>query len=252
MGYQQVYQTSLELHKVLRAGDRIYGAIGKQNPCVAAFLPEDPDALFVWKDRDPGEPIPWIVEHARAVKLVLDLRSAWGNNEKLRNVFLQYEWPTPPAHLRPEDRIIRVPMVARAFAFTLGTDWLVTPLKPHDLAARIIRSILNENLDGVRRLVETEGSVNKCSRKPLLDNDSFKSIFKPESLLDAIYWILADAVTNSWVRRCAFKSCGRAFVASSQKYKFCPPPRGFDGSSCANRDRQRRYRKRKKAKDRAI
>jgi predicted RNA-binding Zn ribbon-like protein len=65
--------------------------------------------------------------------------------------------------------------------------------------------------------------------------------------MDAIYWHLADTVTQGNVKRCAYTGCGHVFITTNRKRRYCPRPTGVLGESlCSNRDRQREYQQRLK------
>ncbi len=100
-----------------------------------------------------------------------------------------------------------------------------------DAAAQIVAESLRPNLEGISRTV-TVGESGKIT------ND-----FRFHNLLDVIYSHLADAVTGEVIKTCAFAGCGRFFIATNLKRKYCPPPKGQIGEgSCATTDRQRKFR----------
>jgi hypothetical protein len=108
---------------------------------------------------------------------------------------------------------------------------------PRETALHIITTILNANLDGVSRQLIVE---IKDDRRPGLT-----SLFEPLALIDSVWWLLADAVVKGKVRECL--ECGAFFVATDDRMRFCPLPRGQEGSGsrCLSRAKQREYRVRK-------
>jgi hypothetical protein len=74
----------------------------------------------------------------------------------------------------------------------------------------------------------------------------FHAIWHLPTLLDAIYLRTADMVATGTLVRCAALDCGRYFMRTNPKERYCPNPPGYIGRErlCAVRDRQRRARER--------
>ena len=180
-----------------------------------------------------GDPVPWLVAHARAVALVGELARALDEPEALS---LQIGQLTVRAATGDEMLAFSVPGRGR----TRPGQVQMRPRKsPRESALEIIAHILNENLDGVSRTLLVEPQDDRRL--------GLTSLFTPLNLLDAIYWLLADAVVGARVRSCL--ACKRFFMATSDRMKFCPPPMGLAGvSRCMNRFKQQQFRERKAAR----
>ena len=103
---------------------------------------------------------------------------------------------------------------------------------PRGSGLALMAHVINENMGGVDRelLIGPGGALI--------------SSFAPLSLLDAIWWLTADAVSASTIRACA--ACGRFFVTTHGRARFCPRPLGQAGASlCLTRYKQQQYRARR-------
>lgn len=96
---------------------------------------------------------------------------------------------------------------------------------------------LEPNLSGVDRVYDAETG---------------KSVFRFRSLIQLIYWQIADGINGDRLRQC--RECQAYFFADHDSREFCPPPRVDDEalnrkkeSRCAKRHNQR-GRRMKKAK----
>lgn len=171
-----------------------------------------------------GDPLPWVRQHAKTVRLIMNLWRLLQNEDELG---LQAELAalgTPPiVRFAAGEKIIRS-------TFMLGAEcpepW------PFALARLIVRSIINRNLAGI-------GPVLSEIRTELQLGFSFRS------LLDVIYYQLAKAVTGGQMQRCAAKDCGGLFIQQDPRQRFCPLWLGVKGESlCSLRERQRTWRER--------
>ncbi len=181
------------------------------------------------------EPIDWVLMHARTVRFILEMHDALRKPAALRRILEQALTPVPD---NPRTRVPGFTMLTFAERGLLeprqvrAEDYGYAPdgPTPSGFARNIIAEILNVNLAGVHRHVS-----------PRLD-----SVWRAESLIDVVYWLLADAVSNRTIRRCHF--CGHFFTAATtSKRQYCPPPRNSAGDGpCAQNDRARRYRLQKK------
>ncbi|MGE3959943.1 MAG: hypothetical protein AB7H96_24760 [Vicinamibacterales bacterium] len=182
-----------------------------------------------------GDPLSWVVHHARAVRLVLSLLNALEHPAPLQRELEQYR-------VQSEDGSTRLafPSAQRGniFPFSYSVEDTTTP---REVALRVIARVLSRNIEGVRRALVVE--PNESGHLELQNQ------WQPNNLLDCIYWKLADVAMGGTVRHCADPQCGALFVATSDKMKFCPPPVGNKGvSPCMNRFKQQRHREKVAAK----
>lgn len=188
-----------------------------------------------------GDPLPWVLAHARTVQLVLDLLARLDDDQELR-VFLQ-TLTVRTGNLETID----FNCARRGYAYQMHSTRAQRPGEgPRDVALDLVATLLNEGLrGGVSRCLVVEHQKDK--------RQGFSSLFQFHNLLDCVYWHLADAAAGNWVRRCKNPKCGAFFVARSEKVKYCPPQfvPGFENKSvsqCMNRDKARKYRRDVKSK----
>lgn len=176
-----------------------------------------------------GEPLSWIWDHARNVRLALQLYDylQGGDIDGLRQFLESYL-----ARLQPgAEEALSVPITGR-----LGTEPYpsVDRGEPERMAEDIIAAILNYNLPEVSYQVDA-GPLDLRLHSP--------------SLLGAVYWHLASAVTKpNRLGRCQDPTCKALFVATDSRQRYCPPPswsKHKTGSLCGARDRKRRLRQKK-------
>jgi hypothetical protein len=175
-----------------------------------------------------GDPIAWILGHARAVRLVGDLASALDDEELLTQRLEELKATTGGSEW------IAFPLMERDSRYpgVLNVSALSPVATGRETALSAISWQLNAVLPGVSRAV----AIRADAVPPRLE-----SFFNPEDLIACIYWLLADAVVGRTIRRCS--ACGRFFVATHDRMKYCPPPMGHEGASrCMNRAKQRRLR----------
>jgi hypothetical protein len=180
---------------------------------------------------ETNEPIDWILGHARTVRFILEVHDALLKPTALRKIIKRELVPVPAnpktrvegfTMLTFAERGLREPRQVRAEEY----GYKPRAANFSDFARIVIADILTLNLEGVHRHV--------C---PTLD-----SVWRADSLIDVIYWLLADAVSSRTVKRCRF--CGQFFTAATtSKRLYCPPPLNSAGDGpCAQNDRARRYR----------
>ena len=199
-----------------------------------------------------GEPISWVLAHARNVKLALEFAHASRDEGEAENALqkITVRYPTGGYHLihplalRDRD----VPVVSRGLATILQTEIGIPRAllpDPREAALQVVAAIISRNLEGngIYRRLGTRKLSNKAESRVVLASE-----FASRSLLDAIYWLLADAVVEARVRRCAYSRCRRFFVATHERMRYCPPLMGEKVSSCGNRDKQRRFADKKRAR----
>lgn len=184
---------------------------------------------------DFGDPVSWILSHAETVKLVLDLNGALKDRQSLKLILermtVQGEgWP------------IEFRYMERGHLYPHSIKMARQSRDDFDCTCGIIAHIMNRNLDGgiSRKLIIDVNPERGFEGRHLL------SVFGASSLIDCIYWLLADAIVGNTIKRCKF--CGRFFNASTLKRIYCPPPMGNLGNGpCAQNDRARRKRALNKA-----
>jgi hypothetical protein len=171
-----------------------------------------------------GDPVAWIVAHARAVKLVSDL--AWAL-DRPPDLARMVEGLTVREATGQESVIVLCPQRRETRPRVL----IVPPDDPRTMALGIIAHLMNPNLAGVSRQLRVEQS-------------QLVSGFVPQRLLDFLYWLLADAIVDAKLRPC--RACGRFFIATHRRMQFCPRPMGQWGvSACMNRAKQARFKEAK-------
>jgi len=174
-----------------------------------------------------GDPVPWIVAHARAVSLVGDLAAALDDRVRLKATL---------------DRLtVRTSDEETLMTFSCPMPTSIQPAPgclplaetPRRSAQDVIATLLNANIGGVDRHI-VRG-----------DQPELTSSFSLHNLLGAVWWLLADSVTAGTVQTC--RACGQFFVAQHGHERFCPRPMGEEGKSkCMMRFKQQRYRDRAK------
>lgn len=190
-----------------------------------------------------GEPISWILNHAETVRFLLNLFDALTDSGKLKSII---ERLTIGGAANRMTASIQCKYAVRGSLY--NRTYLTSRRGESDVefSQGIIQHILNENLvGGVTReiIVDLEPESIRSKDRAL----TFISAFRANSLLDAIYWHLADAITVATVKRCLY--CKRFFNATHLKRLYCPPPMGINGEgSCAINDRAKRKRQRQREK----
>ena len=192
-----------------------------------------------------GDPLTWILAHAKTVQLVLELLGLLDVDEHARgnaaSSFLE--------SLKVQDgdyETINYLAARRGCFYPTQHMRPTTAAEGHRvLALNIVADVLNENSAG--------GVSRELLVEPQEDGQQgFTAMFTFRNLLDCVYWHLADAASGGWVRRCGNPECGAFFVTKSARVKYCPPPMGHLGvSPCMNRCKQRKYRENLKTKPRA-
>jgi hypothetical protein len=177
----------------------------------------------------PGDPLAWVIAHARAVKLGGELARGLSAPEELARLI---EGLTVRGALgRDEITFLRA---VRGYTRPVQVQ-MAAARDHHETALRIVEMIVSPNLEGISRALITE------HRRPGEKTKAMTSVFYPQNLLDCVYWLLADAIVGTAIRRC--QHCGRFFVATHNRMRFCPRPMGQKGVSlCMNRFKQQRFR----------
>ena len=103
-----------------------------------------------------------------------------------------------------------------------------TRRNPVLVASGILRSLLNANLGQTGRRLD----------------ESLRAVFTFRSLIEVIYWQLADLMGKHSIHRCL--DCGRIFTTSNVRIRFCPPTEGQKISPCKSKWNVREFRKKKR------
>ena len=123
-------------------------------------------------------------------------------------------------------------------------------------AEEVVAGLLTANLLGISRWIhpeyqrQTQGPrfVVTLKEASAYHHRGFRSDFRFESLVQVIYWHVANAATGSRIMRCAAKGCGGLFAQRDPRQRYCPPAidavdkDGNGESRCAQRERKRRNR----------
>ena len=195
--------------------------------------------LLGWEAHDPDfppeEPLSWIWRHARNVRLVLQLHD-YRQRADYDGLSRYLDSLTEPAPSSSEfgPTIGPVPLVA-PIEVTVGppVESVSVPLSggdPVSVAEDAIRDLINPSLQRLHHQLYSGLQLGP---------------FCP-SLLVAIYWHLANIVSQHSLKRC--EECGELFVVTDGRQKYCPAPVGWagkTGSLCGARGRKRRLRREK-------
>ncbi len=214
---------------------RRYGLLGYH--CALRFPYEVVSAhqMKMYNYDSPGDPLCWVFAHSKAVSLIMSLAEALDKPKELKVLIekLSVEKERPS---EGNGRLVSYWLPVRAFGLP-GRVQTSTKASARENALSIIESILNANLSGVAREMITEWNEARGKQ-------SIATCFVFENLLDCIYWLLADAVTNAKIRSC--EHCGKPFVAPNDRTKYCPPLQWETVSRCMNRAKQSRFRSKRK------
>jgi hypothetical protein len=108
-------------------------------------------------------------------------------------------------------------------------------VSPVQFVGGMLEDYLWINLKGVRRRV-------------LYRRGRLQAIWGGNSLVESIYTIVTDSITQGRLAQCC--SCGAVFVQTDERQRFCPPRPWQSKSTCMNRERVRRHRKKTKRRER--
>jgi hypothetical protein len=167
-----------------------------------------------------GDPLDWFAAQAHTVRTLAELierlgeaKESTGGRRHLAN-YLKEELTTGPYALGG-----RVAEISFSRSAT----------NPVMEATGIARYLLNANLGEVGRRLMASG---------------LRSIFTFRSLAQVLHWQLADQIGQSSIHRCA--ECGRIFIATNLRSRFCPPSGGKKISACKSRWNVRKFRKKQR------
>lgn len=168
-----------------------------------------------------AEPVEWIRAHARTVEWCLAAGLALRRAGRIREqacLDLRQRLPKPygcRASVRPELFRERVNEVS-----------------PVTFVGGMLGDYLSINLKGVRR------------RVVFTSETGMRSVLGGDSLLESIYTLVADAVTDGRLAPC--EACGKVFIQTDERQRFCPPREGQVKSTCMNRVRVQRFRQKER------
>jgi hypothetical protein len=198
--------------------------------------------FYTWPDGQRtmgGDPLDWIRAHGRTVRLCLELTEAINANDAAAIDAIPHgDDGTVDRRIEEEKlkacrSVINDPILLSAYY----TRWMVAkrdevlpqtvPLDlPPFTRARVVRAaIINANMSGVRRrLTVRDGSV-----------------FTYGTMIEVVYWQLADLVVGGIVARCQRPGCGALFIQRHRSQRYCAPKWSQRESPCALWVRQRKY-----------
>lgn len=225
LGYSQAFESTIEIYKMFEF--LVNAPRGSAKAKTSTKLPDFGELIH--PEGHKGDPVAWVVAHAETVQFLIELNEALHQKKQLREKIEQITtigkaWPLQYGYA-----------IRGQLQKTVCQNRQYDKESDSDLLRRIITQILNANLNGgVSREVLVD--MEPGARDP-----SFVSTFAANSLVDAIYWHLANAFVGGSIKKCVY--CKRFFNATHLKRKYCPPTKGFSGEgACAQNDRARRKR----------
>src|SRR5262249_48133292 len=233
-----------------------YGHLGYYFAAESCLARHSPELQELRKSKyTNGDPVSWIIAHAKAVQLVLQLREAFDDPVRLRQHLERLASEEDDVRDGNRQLFLGIAFVDRGRLHATHSQlYTASDADPKHSALRIFSEILNPNLKGTYRVVESapgDNSWPNLLRKDRSTSEDETPVNRLEfdSLMDCIYWHLANSVTKGTVRKCAFAGCGHLFITTNLKRRYCPLPSGMRGESpCSNSDRQRNYRIARKQK----
>lgn len=180
-----------------------------------------------------GDPVAWILAHARTVRLVLELGYGLRQHPDPSSLLATLE------KLRTSDGVLR---------FTAGNRGAVVEHVSDgtgdvgDQARAIIKGAVNPNLTDIRLQLDDAPPDQTLMR-----------VFEPTSLVACVYYLLAEGLQGGRIRQCAYERCRRLFLATDERMKYCPAPmdraHGDRVSRCMNSDKVARSRARRRQEE---
>ena len=241
LGYREAFETTLSIYKEF---EFLVNTPEGEEDSPPSTVPDF--GQFYHEGIRYGDPLSWILSHAETVSFVVNLYGALSDKQKLRVMIEALE-----ERNERREKLLKWKYAQRGDLYR-HSQVIVDPPSddPQECARYIIAWTINQNLDGgvSRKLIidlERSRAVHLPHRERAILN-----AFQAKSLMDCIYWHLADAIAGGTVKPCLF--CGKFFNATSLKRMYCPPPMGYDGDGpCAQNDRARRKRLRDKQEKQA-
>jgi len=205
-------------------------------------------------DRVGGDPIWWIIAHAKAVQTCMEIQKVIEeNNEGLMKDLVKSmtfsltakEFHKSMAYLgEMQSPNLDAVISKKCYSILEGADKrmkviLVPDISDRDLLLTIQMDFLNSNIQNIKREFILERIDPKDESNT---NNKIHSYFDFKALLDVIYWKLADKIDGGVIKRCAAEGCGGIFIQTDKRMIYCPPLSGHKESSCAARERMRKAR----------
>jgi hypothetical protein len=199
-----------------------------------------------------GDPINWVLGHAATVESIMRLSGSLTNPSAINREFELLRLDALP----DEEEV-----VFKYWERTSKTQLTGSAGGPVYLADKryalmtVISMMLTPNLGGVSRYLSVDQYKAKnhesLGKKKRFNHEStyeLEPIFKFTSLLDCIYWLVADAVLGKTIKRCLH--CKRYYISTRKNRKYCPPRYPGGVSTCQNvhqvtLSRQRKLKERK-------
>lgn len=194
-----------------------YGLLGYSN-----LLPTKEFAA-----RPVSDPLEWIWSHAETVRLAFTLKDVLDRDaaDELTRLL----------------RGIREPRFKGAYSVSIAEQeyskhhTFYATTNPRNLAAAILKYIVDQNIAGIHQKIAWDER-----RGTFVPYTTFRA------LIEAVYWHIANAVTNGRVAQCG--ACGGRFIQTDRRQRFCPTGTKQE-SPCAVRARVRTCRQRKREKE---
>jgi len=187
-----------------------------------------------------GDPLPWVLAHAAAVRMAIHLIAGLSREDEqlIRDTLTNHQ------------TFVNVNGKRRAgFLLPQGTDIkFVEFFRPpdtsagfRDLAAHLVRGLVNDNTTGIRFALSRRAA------------GVLAWAMTARALVDCIWWMVGEmAVAGSdeggdAVRLC--EECGMPFRVTHARQRFCPPDQFSKRSLCEARRHMRQFRQRQREKE---
>jgi hypothetical protein len=173
------------------------------------------------EDRSGGDPIEWFLAHANTVSTIVDLVGYIAEPPKI----FQIKGPIAYA-----ERISGPPKTV-FLDYTADLAAKKVEIKKWSMRAKarsLLVDLLNPNIAGAQRFFPGRESTSQI---------------KVRSLIEGIYWHIANLVDSDWSpRRCP--ECGGFFISTDPRQKYCPAPVTSGRSRCSSRLNVRNFEQR--------
>ncbi len=187
---------------------------------------------FLWErskylDEFAPETLEWIQQHIKTVRLVLELLTSIQEEDESSIVKLikGHEIEVKESPINRQN-----PLATLGEVSMNGYPWL--ELEPMRFGIELVETVLNKNMKPIRR-------------KVTFKDKHFQSYFVNDTLIEIIYWQIANIAEGGELKRCLH--CNTPFLSLRSDQKFCSYDPVFEKESrCALAHRQKQYRERKK------
>ena len=129
--------------------------------------------------------------------------------------------------------------VKEIWKLALFAKKVVEAMEANELSS--VRRALSQKLQGISPMLVLEGGT-------YIDNEatsgSFRYALRVPTLRDAVALHLSDLAVGGNLGNC--EDCGRSFIATDKRMRFCPGIKGIRGSRCQDRNKKRRRREKRK------